>query len=287
LALLTIDDLGQEGWQNFLPYVHQLGEWYHQFKKVYNEDRDVKIAYRKEGHRKVGVHASEISKCLRLLTYAVMSGVKRKVSAEDRNVNMQMRFDLGTAVHALIQDDLHKTCAMFGSGYLQFTDEVGIKPSMGGFAGKWHVYSHTDGIFTFLDQNEQPCLRVGLEIKTKSGPEFDKLKAPDPDHVEQAHIYMKCLDLPLMWFFYYNKSNSNWTKPMAPYLITFDHKLMARLESRIASAYEFANQGKLPDRQEGMYCSWCPFAHDCDPSYLRMVKLRSSKGPPKPGAFRR
>ena len=284
--LLTIDDLKAEGWQNYLPHIHQLGDWYTEFLRRDTANRNIVVELRDGLERKPGVHASEVSGCLRRLVYTLGGKVEKLSRPEDVDVNMKMRMRLGTAMHAVLQDELQRMCVMFGAGYVEFEDEVEISPELGGFAAKHNCHSHGDGIFTFYTQQLEPCIRVGLEIKTASGPEFEKMKSPKGYNVDQAQIYLECLDLPLMWFLYYNKSNSNWTKPKAPWLITHDPKHVKRLESKIVLAYSWARRGELPEREEGMPCGWCPFAHDCKPAYLRMKQSRR-KGPPKPGEFKK
>jgi len=279
LQLLTISDL-QTDWQPLLSNVGYLGQLYDHFKRHDSGDRDIPVHIHGESTREAGVHASEVSGCLRRLVYGIQ-GTQRRVKPEDVNINMRRRFQLGHMLHALTQDDFDLMC-MQSDGRLVFSDEVNIHPGMGGVAETWKIHSHCDGIFTFLNEQYNPYLRVGLEIKTMSADMFDKATKPLDYHLDQVCIYMKALELPLMWMFYYNKSNSNWTKPMAPYLITFDHKLWGRLEQRMMHAYTVSGSGQLPERQEGMPCTWCPFAWTCEPTTLK----RRNSPSPKPGDFR-
>jgi len=279
LQLLTISDL-QTDWQPLLSNVGYLGQLYDHFKRHDSGDRDIPVHIYGESTREPGVHASEVSGCLRRLVYGIQ-GAQRRVKPEDVNINMRRRFQLGHMLHALTQDDFDLMC-MHTDGKLTFLDEVKVHPDMGGAAETYHIHSSCDGIFTFLNEQYNPYLRVGLEIKTMSADQFEKATKPLDYHLDQVCVYMKTLDLPLMWLFYYNKSNSNWTKPMAPYLITFDHKLWGRLEQRITHAYAAASARQLPERQEGLPCTWCPFTWTCEPTSLK----RRNAPPPKPGDFR-
>ena len=199
--------------------------------------------------RDPGVHASEAGGCLRALTYGV-GGTERK--SNGHNVNMLMRFAVGHAVHAMLQHDFHLLCA--DDKELSFEDEVRINPGRGGAAAQWDIYSSCDGVFTFEDKETgEPYLRVGLEIKTASEKDFDKLHEPKEAHRKQTCVYMKCLDLPLMWTLYYNKSNSNFTEPRAPWLFQFNPKLWRTLEQRISRALSFFDASTLPKREEGFF----------------------------------
>jgi hypothetical protein len=242
-----------------------------------------------ESDRKPGIHGSEISGCQRRLVY----GIATERRPEGTNVNMRMRFRLGTAVHAMLQDEFRRLCLQgpfIGPGNvyyaMSFEAETKIIPSIGGPAADHGIDSSSDGIFTFYAAVNEPephweaCLRFLLEIKTKSKDEFEKMKAPDKDHIEQTHLYMGCLDLPITWLLYYNKSNSNFTKPVAPYAFRFNEKLWSELEMRFLRSNSMAAMGQLPDRTEGMHCGWCPFTWTCQPSIL--PQLRSSSMPVAP-----
>jgi len=278
--LVTIEDLSGDITEA-LREIEALGPLYEEFKKNDDKYREIILEIGGDGSRSVGVHASEVSGCLRKMVYS-MSEVDKKVRSEDADVNMRMRFQLGHVLHALVQSDVQHMCAET-MGEMVFEDEVKISPELGGTAEQYNVHSHSDGVFTKLDKEFNPTLRVNFEIKTMSGPEYDKLTKPKPEHVEQAHVYMKCLDVPVTWFFYYNKSNSNWTKPRAPFLITFDHKIWDRIENRIKRAYKYIGDGELPNREEGRPCGWCPFASKCNPMYLKLRSTKSSgrKAPPR------
>lgn len=258
-----------------------LGVWFDDIIRDETNDVGFKVLIPAEKTREPGVHASEVSGCMKKFVYALM-GTERKVLPEQVDVNMKRRFGFGHALHSLTQNQLMRAVMRYGNGYVEFIDEVSITPTTSEFAAAYTVYSHTDGLFTFYNEQFEPFLRVILEIKTDSKDEFEKRKAPSRSHIEQAHIYMRSLDVPLTWFLYYNKSNSNWTKPKAPWLVTYDKKLEAQLENRILSGYQMAHQQNLPQAEEGIHCGWCPFAHDCKPSYLMRKAGRAKRsGPPR------
>lgn len=289
MRLVTIADLKQDTSTKglLIDRAMQLGRWYGEFKAADTNAYKYEVDVGGERARPPGIHASEISRCQRQLTYSIQGEERRSVSTEHGNTNMRLRFALGHAIHAMVQNDFERMCARF-NGAITFEREIRINPSLGGNASKWGAYSSMDGCFTFWHDNE-PYLRVGLEIKTKSGPEYDKLVKPDEDHLEQVNLYQAALDLPLMWLFYYNKSNSNWTNSEPPYLFQFDQRLWeSELEPRFADSHQHAAAGTLPPRQEGMYCRWCPFAWTCQPSiFTAKSAWEPSTTAYKPGAIRR
>ncbi len=271
----AVDLMGMIGWR------------YEEFIKADVGGYSYTVSAGPEADRKPGIHASEISGCARRLVYGI--GTERRPDTASTDVNMRMRFRLGTAVHAMLQDELGRMCAQgpfIGPGNLQyiatFTPEAKILPSLAGPAADHGVDSSTDGIFViYVAVNEpephwEPILRFILEIKTASKDEYEKMKKPDDKHVEQAHLYMGCLDVPVTWMLYYNKSNSNFTKPAPPYLFRFNEKLWSDLEMRFLRSNHMAATNHLPERTEGIHCRWCPFSYTCQPSIL----TRLSSVPP-------
>jgi hypothetical protein len=279
VRLLTIDDLTapDNDWKPLLDHVAALQAIWDKYKATYHGDRHFPIHIGGDGHRAPGIHASEICGCLRQATYSLI-GTENNADTDNANINMQKRFDIGHMVHALIQDDFQRMC-MLTDGRIVFTDEARITSKTSDVAAKFQVSSSTDGIFVFYDEHDNPYLRVALEIKSMSGPEFEKANKPKEPHVMQGTLYQKCFDVPLIWFLYYNKSNSNNTPPLTPWIVPFDRGTWNRLESRMVQAHDFARQGTLPDREEGMPCSWCSYAKTCEPSYNRMAAARQAPAP--------
>lgn len=277
MGLVTIADL-QQSPQALEPYLRKaqtLSDMY--FKSVaeeQNETYSYKVEHFGTGTRAPGIHASEVSKCMRQIVYCIL-GTKRQPPVDQADVNMLMRFQVGTSIHSMLQCAFHRIADKSG-GRLDFQDEIRIHPGLGGPSAIWNLRSSTDGVFTFMDDFGQPELRVGLEIKTASDNVFGKLRSPQKDHTEQTTIYQAALDLPLMWILYYNKSSSNITQSFAPWLFKFDqNKWSNDLEIRFARCTYMAQSGQLPEASEGVYCRWCSFAYTCNPNVLK----RKSKGP--------
>lgn len=237
--------------------------------------------------RKPGIHASEVAGCPRKMVYAIR-GTPR-VGANKKF--WRQRFKAGQAIHSWLQDDFHRMAQASG-GAILFEDEVRLSPQHQELAKFWGIQSSCDGVFTFQEacgEGEEgetlwkPVLRVGLEIKTEAPDGFKELKEPKPDHIEQAHVYMACLDLPLMWFFYMNKGNQNNTPSQGPWLIPFDDARWHEMEKRFQEAHDHVHVGTLPPRSEGIQCEFCAFRAECKPDYLKpKVKFPPLRVPSRP-----
>jgi len=243
--------------------------------------------------RRAGVHASELVKCVRQVSYCLMETEKR----EEVDALMRKRFLVGHSTHDMVQKDLHKMAAResarqqmeavaAGHGWIMdFEPEVPVAPELQALAREYQITSSCDGVFTFRwDEESPPFLRVGLEIKTESPDGYADLKAPKTDHIEQVTIYQACLDLPLVWFFYFNKGNQNNTPSTAPWLISFQKPIWEKLRTRAERAIEHVALGTLPDREEGFHCGFCPYGYTCQPKYLvnkgqKYVSVRRPGGP--------
>jgi hypothetical protein len=288
MRLTTISDLGQDRATKgvLIERAMQLGRWYGDFKATDTEAHSYQVDIGGERKRAPGIHASEISNCQRVMVYSLRDVERKSVDAAVGDTNMRQRFGMGHAIHAMLQDDFKRMCERF-NGALTFRDEVKIDPSLGSVAEYWGMHSSCDGEFTFW-YDSKPYIRIGVEIKSMSAPEFDKLLRPKPEHLEQTCLYQAALDLPLMWLIYYNKSNSNWTNSEPPYLFQFDEHLWStHLQPRFHEAHTNAKTNALPPREEGQYCRWCPFAWTCQPPSL---VSRQQRGPQtvarRPGALR-
>lgn len=240
------------------------------FIEEYNGEYRYEVAVHPERSRTAGVHASELSHCQRQLVYS-MSG-EGKVP-EKADLNMRQRFHVGHALHGMLQN-YFELMASSSNGTIRFYPEVGINPSNNKVAAEWNIWTSCDGLFEFFNPTlgPEPYLRMGLELKSMSAPEFDKIKKPKDDHLEQSCVYMACLDMPLMWTLYYNKSNSNFTPTKSPYLFSFDHHRWDELQVRILQANQRINSKELPPRTEGKYCGWCAFSWTCQPPTLQRYK---------------
>jgi hypothetical protein len=231
--------------------------------------------------RPPGIHASELYPCIRKAVYSCMGTPKKnKVSKF-----WKQRFKVGQAIHTMLQRDFHtmakqdavdaaKTFASIVAERMrcrmEFEDEVPVSPKHQAIAAYYSLYSHCDGIFSFFDlETDERVLRIGLEAKSKSMPEYEKLKVPEHQHIRQGHIYMATLDLPLMWFMYMNKSNQNNTNSKAPWLMVWQPEIWAEVEERCRRILTLAGNRDLPPREESVICQFCPWSYTCQPPSLR------------------
>jgi hypothetical protein len=231
--------------------------------------------------RAPGIHASELYPCLRKVVYSLMNVPKKN------NVSKfwKQRFKVGSAIHDMLQRDFHKMAKQQVIGQaktfaehiaekmncrMAFESEAPVSPKFQAIAAHYNIHSSCDGIFSFFDlDTDELVLRIGLEIKSKSAPEYEKLKVPEEQHIRQGHIYMACLDVPLIWFFYMNKSNQNNTNSQAPWLMVWQPKIWVEVENRCIDATAHAARNQLPPRTETVICQFCPWAYTCEPASVR------------------
>jgi len=215
--------------------------------------------------RPAGIHASEISGCQRKAVYTMIGTPKKNKP----DVIWRKKFKHGHWVHAGIQKDMHELAKSM-NGQLRFQDEVPIDPYNSEIARQFGIYGHCDGIFTIRAPdgkgNLTDIVRVGLEIKTASRMEYEKLLEPKKAHIEQVTTYMACLDIPCFWLLYYNKSNENTTGSHGKFFVVFQHGVWNQLAERFNRWHDMIEQSILPDREEGIECDWCPYVWTCKPN---------------------
>jgi hypothetical protein len=270
MTISDLEELDDESRAEHLKAYDSLRFLYMRLIEQRTEDVKYQVRIPTGSSRKPGVHASEVSGCARALTYGI-GGMERR--SNNTNTNMHMRFAVGHAVHSMLQHDFHSICSQFAHNRatMSFKDEVKIDPSLGGAADEWNIQSSCDGVFTWYEEGG-PVRRLGLEIKTESEKGFLDLHQPREKHRAQTTIYMKCLDLPMMWVLYYNKSNSNFTSPSPPWLFQFNRNYWDQMERKIADATIAARGGILPKKEETYECSWCPFTWTCKPKSAKEWK---------------
>lgn len=226
--------------------------------------------------RAPGIHPSEFSSCLRKITYSLHNYDKKS----SVNKFWRQRFKVGHAIHDMVQKDFDKLArrtrryahqvAKERHWVLEFEKEVKISAELQKVAAELNLAGHCDGIFTFREHAHGPAiLRIGCEIKSESPAEYEKLKEPKEPHVEQAHLYMGALDLPLMWFFYFSKGTQNNTKSEQPFLIPFNPTTWRRVETRCNVALDIAARKELGPREESIGCQFCSYAWTCQPAILQ------------------
>jgi CRISPR/Cas system-associated exonuclease Cas4 (RecB family) len=249
----------------FISVAKQLSTRYDEFLDNFDEKH--------RAPRLPGIHASEL-KCMRKGFYSLKGIEKRDRTSR----TWRKRFEVGHAIHDMTQKQFHRmavreramdianSIAVQHGLLLEFEEETKVSPALQELAFRYKIHSSCDGVFTFRDGvTGEIVMRIGLEIKTEAPDAFEKLNKPREDHVEQVHLYMACLDLPLVWFFYFNKGNQNNTVSDTPWLIPFNPKVWEKLENRIQKIHLSVMNNVEPDREESIACEFCPWEWYCQP----------------------
>lgn len=226
--------------------------------------------------RLAGIHASEISKCYRQAVYTMRGEPKaRKPKSISETAYWRLVLSHGQHIHNMLQEHFKH----LESDELSFQEEVPIRPDLQEVAKKWNIHSSCDGVFTFYKKTwkRKKLFDLGVEIKSASQSNFSSTNAPSPDHIEQAHVYMAALEIPAVWFVYFNKNTQSHTPSKAPWIVEFDERIWARLEERFAMFHEHVNAGTIPDAMPGSQCKFCPYVLSCDPPAAPTHKINSPR----------
>jgi hypothetical protein len=270
--LTSIADL-QRGQDDLSPFIQLAASLSARYDRFLEGDEG-------DGHlREAGIHASELG-CPRKAYYTLI-GEKKKAQVPKK---WKQRFEHGKAVHLMVQQQF-RAMAENTNGLVQFDAEVKVHGRYQKIAEELQLDSSTDGVFTFFRRpQEPPVLRVLTEIKSESPDGWGDLKAPKPEHIKQVHLYMRALDVPLCWFFYFNKGDQNNTTSYAPWLIAYNPTIWREIETECRTILQMAEMRTEPDRVEGIWCEFCPYRTKdvCNPNYLAR---RGTKGM-KPGQVR-
>ena len=273
--LTTIDDLRKipsDVLLQFMSWAEDLKPMYENFIEQDSEDVSFNAGWHGAKRRVGGIHASEISgDCKRQVWYS-LQGAERQDANKDPF--WKKKFRVGHMYHAMVQNDWERLAKNSG-GLITFEAEVKINPGLQEIARQYDIHSSGDGLITFHDKPYgAPVLRVGLEIKTESGDQFGKLKETRTYHARQCCVYMRCLDVPVFWSMYWNKSNQNIIDSKPPFLFTFDFALWDTIEKEAQEVHRLNVLNEAPPRKEGMVCEFCGYGHLCKPRYLERKEAR-------------
>lgn len=269
MGLVSISDLFTQppdmlAW--YRVWAQDLGEMYNNFVRQDDEDVSFEVGWHGAKARSAGIHASELSgTCQRPVWYS-LTGEQRTDAELDPF--WKKKFRVGHVYHAMVQEDWRRLCEK-SNGMLTFEREVRIDPELQLIAKQYDIQSSCDGVINFHDQpGGPPVMRVGLEIKTESPDQYKDLKKPKDQHLRQTCVYMKCLDVPLLWTMYINKGTQNEVPSKPPWIFDFDHKLWNTIESEVKHIVHLATVNEIPDRSEGIWCEFCGYGAACQPDYL-------------------
>lgn len=104
-----------------------------------------------------------------------------------------------------------------------------------------------------------------IELKSISAEGFEYRRLahkPSDDHVRQAQIYMKCLNLDSGFVIYENKNNQQ----ILPIYIERDDKFIDKLFTKYRKIYSSVLEGNIPDRpykRTSKHCAKCDLETHC------------------------
>jgi CRISPR/Cas system-associated exonuclease Cas4 (RecB family) len=193
--------------------------------------------------RTVGtIHASSNSACIAALYYDVTGEIRK---ATEISIALQLTFAIGHAIHAQIQDAFHTALEE------DYKSEVPVD-----LPEAMICNGSADGVIALS------LCSVLLEIKTISPDEFGKLRKAKPEHLIQASLYAKGLDVPFISFLYVSKG---WPHDIKEYVQVYDedvfHTWYRGKGSKVEEALE---NGKPPVANASSYeCKNCGYRKDC------------------------
>ena len=189
----------------------------------------------------VGFHPSYTNQCARYWYY-LFQGVEMETSFSPQTHRI---FDNGHAVHERIYSYLREMGILVA-------EEIPVSydnPPIEGTA---------DGIIDFHGRK-----LIELKSISNEGYEYRRIyNKPKDDHVRQAQIYMRCLDLEQAFVIYENKNNQS----ILPILIERDDDFIDKLFSKYTKIYQnFVDKNipKQPYKRTSKNCSNCDLAAMC------------------------
>jgi len=188
-------------------------------------------------------HPSRIGGCPRAAAFGAFGVTMVGNESGAELTRMHFTFEVGTYFHVLFQN----LCSRAG---LLLRREVQVRDDENKIIG------HCDGVLR-LPKAGNPL----LEIKTISPNQFPGLKAPKPEHIEQAQLYMHALKKRAVVFVYYNKGSSELKEYTVAYSAALVKVLIARINdqrSNIASKVLPSRDGRTPYHMQCKYCSFSP-----------------------------
>lgn len=228
------------------------------------------INYIKE--RPHGIHASELSSCLRKAQYTYLNAEKRFINTAYWSRILR----IGEVVHNVLQEEFtHAFGPKNSKNSVTAETEVNINHNTSEIAKKYNIHGHADVVLTVRDSTyPNRSFKVLVEIKSASQKTFENMKSPKKEHIEQATLYMKCLDIPVGWILYWNKGDQVLSEPVRPFIFTFKQSVWNQTEQNIIEIINKSNLQPIEflKREEGMHCKFCSYAHLCKPNILLRKK---------------
>ena len=202
-----------------------------------------------------GLHPSQIGQPCLLKIYKQMMGEEGTKRPDAR---LQVIFDIGHAVHHMFQ-----TYGLNGAWGPIYKQEVEVSGKHQPLAADLMIEGHADAENVLVVDNipHAPIYEVGIvhEYKTINSNNFSKLRAPKPEHKQQAMLYSAALNRPITCFLYLNKDDSS----MVDFPVEFDPDIWALLEAKARRLKEHYEEGNAPPADVGFHCRDCEFTYTC------------------------
>lgn len=171
------------------------------------------------------------------------------------DIDGSYRKTAGKYIHLFVQDLFTQA---FGLDFTSIEEEVRL----------YHTVRHgdTEETFVFTGHPDGVLQSYGLvvEIKSVSANSFYVLSSRDEpyqQHIDQASLYARALDMKGILFVYYNRDTGEYRIMVRPVGNT-----SATLEKMVAAEFR-RRRGEMIDRpyydQSSAPCSFCPAAEDC------------------------
>ncbi len=240
---------------------------------IENQVFDLEAAYvewvdtEKQDDRRGVFHPSAVGMCARRNVYEYV-GTPRVKAAKVADLET---FRIGHAVHHLVQTilaDLDRVLTPKGIEY-SFQPEIPYDPEIDTLYHDLGIGGTCDGLLELHHTKLGWRQRGVVEIKSIKDKLYNELRGPKEDHLMQANLYAFRFDTPILWFWYYNKNNSE----RRVYRRLADDVILGNAIERFATQRAHADAGTLPDREESWYmCPRCEYGHVCKPDILQRVR---------------
>jgi len=212
-------------------------------------------------------HPSTVGMCGRRNVYEyIRTPALPTIEPEDLEV-----FDIGHAVHELVQEKLKKLDRSLNPQGIQyrFQKEAPYDPATDKLLTNFGIAGTCDGIVEIWTDTWRQ--RGVVEIKSIKDENYKRLSGPKEDHILQAHLYAYRFDCPIIWMWYYNKNTS--TRRVYP--VVFQQELLMTALQRFQGWLQHADAGTLPEREENWYaCPRCEYRDVCDPPTLQKIRKK-------------
>ena len=201
-----------------------------------------------------GIHPSSMGHPCLLKVYNEMIGTPQVKKIEPR---VQLIFDLGHAVHHMFQ-----TYGLKGAWGPSYKQEVEISGTYQKIAEDLMLEGHADAEnILVIDEPGAPIYEVGLvhEYKSINSNGFKGLTKPKPEHKQQAMLYAKALNRPVVVYLYLNKDDAN----LSDFPVQYNPEAWDLLERKARYLKQQYDAGQPPKGEVGFHCNDCPFAATC------------------------